>query len=80
MAIVRRLEALRGLANARHTEAQCTYSIVSDEGGKRWLQIDTYGSAARQLRGKKSQSVRFAPEAITQLRRILDDEFPEGSQ
>jgi hypothetical protein len=39
------------------------------------LQIDTYGSVDRKLPGKKSQSLRFAPEAINQLREILDSHF-----
>jgi hypothetical protein len=40
--------------------------MVDDE-----LQIDTYGSARRKIVGKKSQSMRFLPEAIKQLKEIL---------
>jgi len=77
MAIVRKLERLDGLINAPHTEAQCTYSIVSDDEGLRWLQVDTYGSPTRKHRGRKSQSIRFTPDAIRELRRILNVEFAE---
>ena len=75
MAIVRKLEKLDGITPARHTEAQCTYAIVRDDDGKSYLQVDTYGSATRQIRGKKSQSIRFSPEAVVQLRRIIESEL-----
>jgi hypothetical protein len=71
MAIVRKLEPFPDLIDARHTEVRGTYSVVTDANGNRWLQIDTYGSAMRKHRGKKSQSIRFSPEAIRQLRAIL---------
>ncbi len=74
MAIVRSL--VHGVLEqgTRHTDADCTYSIVVD-GGEKYLQVDTYGSAARKIRGKKSQSIRFSPEAIAQLKTLLAEEF-----
>lgn len=75
MAIVRKLEKLEGLMDARHSEAPCTYAIVTSDDGRKWLQVDTYGSTTRKLRGKKSQSIRFAPEAVEQLRRIIEREL-----
>lgn len=75
MAIVRRLELLGLEKDAPHSEADCTYSIVSVDGGQKFLQIDTYGSKARQIPGKKSQSIRFAPEAIAQLKALLSEKF-----
>jgi hypothetical protein len=56
-----------------HFEVECTYDIVSDEHGKRYLQLDTYGSSKREVPGKKSQSMRFSQEAIAQLKQILRD-------
>jgi hypothetical protein len=41
----------------------------------RSLQTDTYGSVDRKIPGKKSQSLRFAPEAIKQLGQISDTHF-----
>jgi hypothetical protein len=71
MAIVRHL-ALRHLERvAPHTDAECTYAIIADPDGKTYLQIDTYGSGARQIKGKISQSIRFTPDAIAELRLIL---------
>jgi len=33
-----------------------------------------YGTSRRQFRGKKSQTVQFGPEALAQLRVLLDHE------
>ena len=59
--------------DSRHTEVDSTYSIIIDPDGAKYLQIDTYGSNRRQITGKKSQSLRLAPEAIKQLKKILKD-------
>jgi hypothetical protein len=75
MAIVRRLEPLALERDAPHREVDCTYSIIHDDKGRSYLQLDTYGSSARQFPGKKSQSIRFAPEAIEQLKSLLADRF-----
>ena len=75
MAIVRRLDHSALQRETPHTEVECTYSIVHDEHGQTFLQIDTYGSEARQIPGKKSQSIRFAPEAIKQLKALLTEHF-----
>jgi len=70
MAIVRKLEELKLEKNSPHTEVDGTYSIISAEDGN-YLQIDTYGAKDRQEQGKKSQSIRFSPESLDQLRDIL---------
>ena len=76
MAIVRELKRITLEHSTPHTELKdCTYSIIYDDDGRKSLQIDTYGSAQRKMPGKKSQSLRFAPEAIDQLRRILSEEL-----
>ncbi len=75
MAIVRRLESLSLERDPTHTEVERTYSIVIYNDGRKYLQVDTYGSTARQIPGKKSQSIRFAPEAVMQLKAVLADNF-----
>jgi hypothetical protein len=75
MAIVHKLEQLTLEKDNPHRDVDCTYSIVTDDQGHRYLQIDTYGSATRKMPGKKSQSIRFAPEAIEQLKRLLKQHF-----
>jgi len=76
MAIVRKLKHITLEHGTPHTELKdCTYSIIQGDDGRKSLQIDTYGSAHRKMPGKKSQSLRFSPEAIEQLRRILSEEL-----
>jgi hypothetical protein len=72
MALIRQLRHQALEKDSRHTEAECTYSIVTDKHGHKLLQIDTYGSNERKLRGKKSQSIRFSTEALQQLKMILE--------
>ena len=74
MAIVRRLQEQQLEANAQHSETECTYTIIKESDGI-YLQVDTYGSSNRRIPGKKSQSIRFAPEAIEQLKAILAEHF-----
>ncbi len=71
MAIVRSLEKIVLDRDARHTEVNATYTIVTDGNGEKYLQVDTYGSKERHIAGKKSQSIRFSPAAISQLKTIL---------
>lgn len=73
MAIIRKMEKIELERDTRHTEVDCTYSIILNPDGKKYLQIDTYGSTNRKISGKKSQSIRFAPEALKQLRMIIED-------
>lgn len=54
-----------------HHPADASFHLF-DEGGVTYLQIDTYGSAERQLAGKVSQTLQFGPDGIMQLRAILD--------
>lgn len=75
MAIVRHMERQELSVEAPHSETDCTYSVVCDRDGTIYLQIDTYGSRDRKIAGKKSQSIRFAPEAIRELKSILDIHF-----
>lgn len=74
MAIVTILERKDLERDSKHSDVQCTYAIV-DANEKRYLQIDTYGSAVRKMPGKKSQSLRFSPEAVKQLKEIINKEF-----
>jgi hypothetical protein len=74
MAIIKKMERIELERDSRHTEVDCTYSVLESEG-KKLLQIDTYGSKIRKIPGKKSQSLRFSPEAIRQLKEILKKNF-----
>lgn len=71
MAIVRQIEEIQLERDAQHKEVKATYTIFIGNDNEKFLQIDTYGSKERQYEGKKSQSIRFTPEAISQLKQIL---------
>ncbi|PLC52828.1 hypothetical protein CR155_15565 [Pollutimonas nitritireducens] len=71
MAIVKNIAHQALDRDSKHTEAECTFDVVTDAEGHKYLQLDTYGSSSRQIRGKKSQSIRLAPEAVQQLKVIL---------
>lgn len=75
MAIIREMKLRVLEKEAAYAEAEGTYSIVEQPDGRKVLQIDTYGSEHRRFPGKVSQSVRFSPEALKQLRKILRDHF-----
>ena len=73
MALVKKLSKVRMDRNAVHAPVKdATFSVFEDENGRSYLQIDTYGSPTRKLVGKKSQSLQFGPDALRQLRQILD--------
>lgn len=75
MAIVNEIRHAPLTRVAEHKETECTDTIVTDDDGKKFLQIDTYGSANREMGGKKSQSIRLTPNAILQLKTILQSEL-----
>jgi len=75
MAIVKKLTRLQLEKDTKHTDVDCTYSVVESNGGEKHLQIDTYGSDKRKILHKKSQSIRFTPEAIRQLKDIIANEL-----
>ena len=73
MALVRSIENLRMERNTVHDGVRATYCVFRDDRGDAYLQIDTYGSSRRQIPDKKSQTIQFGPEALGQLREILEN-------
>ena len=77
MALVRSIEKSEMERNSVHgTEVDCEYSIFSDHSGKRYLQIDTFGSDSRQEKGKKSQTIQFDEKSVSRLASIIAKHFP----
>jgi len=72
MALIKRFTQARMDRNSVHQPVDCTYTVFADDRGTRYLQLDTYGSKERKLTGKKSQSIQLGPEALAQLRTILE--------
>ena len=58
-----------------HKKTECSYFVVYDDMGKKYLQLETTGSEDRKEKGKVSQSIQFSPEAIAQLKELLAKEF-----
>lgn len=54
----------------RHTTVEAGFQVFDTEG-QTYLQIVTYGSSARQVKGVVSQTIQFGPEGIAALREIL---------
>ena len=71
MALVTKIIEQELERDTAHSEVDCTYTIINNANGT-YLQIDTYGSANRQIKGKKSQSIRFSAEALSQLKQIIN--------
>jgi len=70
MALVRKLTHKKLDRIGIHSEVECTYSIDGQ-----YLQIATYGSKSRRNPDTVSQTIRFAPEAIEQLKAVLQKHF-----
>jgi hypothetical protein len=76
VALVERLEAAAITRPSIHESVDCGYAIVDAEG-RRVLQVETYGSRNRKMRGKMSQTLQFTEDAARELRRIIEVAFPE---
>lgn len=75
MALVTNLEKGFKDRHSIHKKTECSYFIVYDKNGKKYLQLETTGSADREIPGKVSQSIQFSPEAIKELIVLLSKEF-----
>ncbi len=60
--------------NTVHDQVYATYTVF-DNNGEKYLQIDTYGKAARENPEKISQSFQFDREAASYLVNLLIEEF-----
>ena len=76
MALVRVIEAVSKERHGVHGEVVCHSSMFSDERGRRYLQLDTYGSPGRSLPGKVSQSLQFDEAGARRLVELLEEAFP----
>ena len=72
MALIKDIKQLKLERPSKHSETECTFSVINEDGRK-LLQLDTYGSSGREIPGKKSQSLRFTPEALLVLKQIIQN-------
>jgi len=59
-----------------HSNARATYSVFED-GGKRYFQIDTYGSIGRDMPEKISQTIQLNRQSAMKLISLLADTFQD---
>jgi hypothetical protein len=74
MALVQKIEKADLERNSVHGPADCTYSAFT-EGGRRYFQLDTYGSKGRKFTGKKSQTIQLDAASARALVELLVKEF-----
>ena len=70
MARIDQLEEIQKERLAKHAPIKAGFTIFK-ANGETILQIDSYGSADRQIPGKVSQSLQFGEKGIEALRSIL---------
>ena len=76
MAVVTRFERQNIQRAKRHpTETECSWAVF-DDGGQRYLQIQSSGSKERQT-GGVSQTYPFTAESARELLDVLRKAFPE---
>ncbi|MEX0327649.1 MAG: hypothetical protein AB3N07_02910 [Ruegeria sp.] len=75
MALVTQFERdERDFRSLHPTQVVCKY-LVSLNDGKKVLQLNTYGSAEREIPDKLSQTLQFDEKPARQLLAILNEEF-----
>ncbi len=74
MARIIKIEKLERNRNSIHSEVECTYCTFS-EFGKKYIQIDTYGTEQRQVKNQPSQKIQFDKDTAIRLIEILNKEF-----
>jgi hypothetical protein len=75
MARVDRLERRDFERVSLHEPTECSYTVFGLDGGKRVLQIDSFGRSTREKVGQKSQSLQFTEASARELMRIIRDEL-----
>jgi hypothetical protein len=75
MALIKYFEKVEREHTMVHSPTNCGYSSYEIDG-QRYLQLDTFGSLGRKLKGKVSQSLQFDEAAARELMGILAKAFP----
>jgi hypothetical protein len=76
MARIARFEKITSDRQRIHgTETNCGYGAF-DVQGRRYLQLETYGSNERKIPGKISQTLQLDEDRAAELLRIIRQTFP----
>ena len=74
MSLLSKFEKLPMDRPSIHGPVQCTYSVFNGKDGKRYIQLDTYGSTEREIPGKKSQSLQLNEDSVAALLQVFERE------
>jgi predicted RNA-binding protein len=74
LATVRKFELKDLDRQAAHDDVATTVSLI-EVNGEKMIQIDTYGSANRQMPGKVSQSLRLTKDVFDRLSELAQKHF-----
>ncbi len=74
MALISSFEQRSMVRNSVHDGIGATYSTF-ERDGRRFIQVDSYGRAEREIPGKKSQSFQLDEKSARALFEILRDTF-----
>ncbi|WP_296203347.1 hypothetical protein [uncultured Hyphomicrobium sp.] len=75
MALVTFIELKAGTGKIQPTNLTAQAKVFTVESGALIVQLDSYGSADREIPSKQSQTLQFGEEAAHQLYRILKDTY-----
>lgn len=76
MALIASFRRLNRTTGGFKTTVHCGWAVVSN-GSERLLHLETYGSETRQIPDKVSQSLQLNAEGAKELRRLIDEAFPD---
>lgn len=76
MALIKEFQQVPSDTQKIHGPVTCGYRTFTIEG-RRVLQLDTYGSADREIPNKISQSVQLDTEGARTLIDIITEAFPD---
>lgn len=58
-----------------HKFVEGTYTVFTAENGKKYFQLDTYGSEDRKIQNKISQSIQFDEDTAKYLIKLIKNEL-----
>jgi hypothetical protein len=76
MALVASLFKITKDRQKAHKAVECAYSVFIEDG-KKYLQLDTYGSQQRMHTGATSQTLQLEEKSARTLKKLLQEIFPD---
>ncbi len=76
MALIQEFERTTKERQAIHKPTRCTISDFLGVDNRRYLQIDTFGSANRDFPDKISQSIQLNEDSAAKLKELIESVFP----